>query len=204
MTIQASKLIESLQKLENDKALAYLAATSKPEIQIRDFVASEFYGQMIIARERTVNLVDQSKGKSKRVDLAVLNEKGEVVQIIEFKAMVSGDVHGEKDHSLLKDLDSDLKKIKGVCDDRLGVHMMVHIENPSFIPEDRARTVKYFKKFSAQSRKHKMTREEEAMKVVDYYKRITSENYKITSNHIKLGALWGAQVSITFFLIDPK
>jgi len=82
------EIIDIVSEIENafsSDELAFLSLTSKIENPLRDKIAYEFhkrhYNKYIIAREWT----DKSKTK-KRTDLAILNIKGEIECIIEFKA----------------------------------------------------------------------------------------------------------------------
>ena len=90
-------LVSCLQQLPSTfrpGEMAYLALTSKAEHPFRDKLAFSLYERLprdryIVSREWTAR---GAGGKTKRVDLAVLNPTGRPVCLLELKAMYSFDV----------------------------------------------------------------------------------------------------------------
>lgn len=191
----------ALESLSADCSLGYLAVTSKPELPVRDRLAWYFHQnhpELIAAREYYI------KNNSKRVDLALLRPSIGPVALVEFKAMIAPDVlSGNAGRKLMNDLMDELKAVNHLRNiQRLGVMLMVHIENiqsmePSVL---NSRAFKYLVKFRRPRSTTPGALEEAVENAKEFFKQANADiNYVCTD----LGQVWGVNVKMVSFLVGP-
>lgn len=192
-----TQIKQCLKKIDVD-SLSYFAATSKPEMHIRDCIAYELHKRnpsLFVLREKSLKIGPKLR---KRVDL-VIQRTGEDAPelLIELKAMISSDALTKKTHFLLASLKKDLACIKKIeSKDYLGIMIVTH----SVPINNHHENFKYNKKFES-FLKNKLKREDAIKKTKQYFEQ---SKYKVDVVKVKKGQIWGNPVQVDFLLISCK
>lgn len=192
----ALKVLEHNPGVFKENELAYLALTSKPELQFRDRLAFQLHEQLInritVAREW------------KRVDLAFLNGN-EPQALIQLKARSLFKFISESP-SVEKAAHKDIKKCGEHYCKAYSLIIATHIEN-EFLPEQfyvsYEGVVKYLKGWRGALRKYEssLLLEQKAVKKVD----AAFSRWRLAaSGKVQAGSVFGAQVSVLYWLYDPN
>lgn len=202
-TFEAKKEIEdAVRTLSADHLMGYLAATSKPELPVRDKIACHFhkrYPRLVAAREYTVNS-EKDRNLRKRVDLALLAPSCVPVVLVEFKAMTVTDPLRVPEHRNMRSLVRDLERLAEIHSvPSIGVMLMVDVENgeQGGACDGVIKYIRYFRRFEKEPK-----RIEKATEIASRF--FQKAGLNVTPLSVELGLVWGASVKLICFILEPQ
>jgi hypothetical protein len=193
-------LLEELRQVANDFApgeLAYLATTSKVEIQVRDALAWRLHqrldpGGFTVAREW------------QRADLVILDGLT-AVAVLEAKALYAFDVHSPSKNALyLTKVRADLAKAAALAPEAQAFALVLttHVDGP--VPAHlRKHVVKYSSGIAGALAKHGTADAVHDRAVEIWARELTSLGAPIESVRLDAGQVWGLNIVIDAWLVGP-
>jgi hypothetical protein len=187
-------LIRALEEIKDEfrpNELAYLAATSKIELPIRDKLAFNLHRQyeaagFLVARER------------RRVDIAVVDHDNNAICLVELKAMYTFDALKDPTNYIKKTLADELKA-SGKANGRTSVYSLLlatHIGES--IKRHHMKVFKYSHPVNATFLKHPDGGEAKAVEVVDDS---LAGRKVVTKGVFSGGHAFGQRVSVHYWLV---
>lgn len=139
----ADAIRQSTTRLADD-FLAYLALTSKPELQLRDVLAWSLYQELtpnfVVAREWTPS----GRTGGGRIDLAILTPERSPIVLLEVRSFMTFDaVRRNNLERYLGYLEKDRDKARRISSDTAVILLLLSVHVTEFVPSYLDRVIKY-------------------------------------------------------------